>query len=125
MVREFIVNPDRYYQDVKGKMYSPGERIMCDDELPHNKSQMFKLIPVETTYDYEDPNKKPETVEQVLEVADKIIAKHKEETPILPEPPKAVKPEKKPAQDIPKDKAKNMLERVQEFVEQQEKDKKK
>ena len=38
------------------------------------------------------------------------------------EPAKAVKPEKKPAADIPKENAKNMMERVQEFVEKQEKD---
>jgi hypothetical protein len=106
-------------------MHVPGERVMCDDAHPLIKSQLFKLIPVETTYDYADPNKKSETVEQVLEVADKIIAKHKEETPAIQEPAKAVKPERKPAQDIPKDKAKNMLERVQEFVEQQEQQKKK
>jgi hypothetical protein len=123
MIREFIVHKDRYFQDIKGKMHAPGERVMVDDENAHIKCQLWKLVPVETNYDYTIGLP---VVEDVMAQADKVIAKHKEETGgyDYEEPAKAVKPEKKPAEDIPKSTAKNMMERVQEFVEQQEKDKK-
>jgi len=122
MVREFIVSSDRYYQDVKGKMHVPGSRVMLEDTLPHNISQMFKLTPIETTYEYTLPK-----IEDVIKQADEVIRKHKAEMPVVTEPPKVIVDpnKKKPAQDIPKAKATTMLERVENFVKEQEEKNKK
>lgn len=120
MVREFIVNQDRYYQDLKGKMHKPGERIICDDAIPHNKSQLFKLIPVES-YDYDlAPTVKADDVGDYKPEKDKALAEPEE---VSAEPAKAAKPKKKAGATVDPDKAKSMLERVEEFVKEQ-KDKK-
>jgi hypothetical protein len=107
----------------RGAVFGEYALVQIDDENKHDKGQMWKLeklkseVPVTTA----PPKRKKDPVAEAKNLIDELGPLIENEPPKVIVDPNA----KKPAQDIPKEKAETMLDRVKQFVEKQEQENKK